>query len=582
MQAEKKKFTEWIKILVWFIFMAIIGYLLIASVFSTCYLGDYRYDTMSGVVEINKEHTFYIRDRFLPHIVLFLLFSVLLCICKTDGFKKIFQQKNLGIFICVAAGLLSLFIILEGQYYPKFDQKHIVEAAAALNKGDTSDFDKGGYLFIFPFQTGIILYYQLLERLFGETNYLAMQAVNVLWIVLAYYFFMKISGILWEKRSYELGSAVLCLLFFPYLLYAAFLYGTVIGMAFALFSFYMMLLFEKNEKVSYLLLCGLSMGIATVWKSNYMIFMIAELIYLFLSAISAKGKGFKAVRPKLLLMAAILFCFLLGRFGVNTYIRSLNDGMEVKGIPMTAWVAMGLQDGKAAPGWYNGYNNRVYEENDYDYERTEAAVLDEIRGIVRHYPQDVSASISFFVKKVISQWNNPTFQSLWILDDEQGERWLTQGNGRYLFILWVNLLQTWILTGVFFYAVFRFRKSRLQEILLPMTFVGGFVFHLIWEAEGLYAILYFPLLLPLSICGYGEWRRFLLEKRRKLKEEGWQTEAGKRLKRKIVISAAALVMVCALSYTDAFAKMFARNENTGAFDTYTQDMVDEKDALPGE
>lgn len=289
MTKEKVKFVEWMKKLVWVLFIAVIGYLLIASIFSTCYLGKYNYGTLSGTREINVEHTFYIRDNYMQHILVFLGFSFLLICHKIETCKKLFQKKYFGLFVCIAAGLLSLFIVLEGRYYPKFDQQHVVEAAAALNRGDTSDFAEGAYLFVFPFQTGIVLYYQLLAYLFGATNYTAMQIVNVVWIVLSYYFFMKISGLLWGKREYESGSAVLGLFFFPYLLYATFLYGTVIGMTFALCSFYMMLLYEKNEKISCLLCCGLSMGLATVLKANYMIFMIAEIIYLICSTVSVRG-----------------------------------------------------------------------------------------------------------------------------------------------------------------------------------------------------------------------------------------------------------------------------------------------------
>lgn len=578
--------VKWMKRAVWLLFIIIIGYLLTASIFSTCYLGRYRYMTASGTAETNVEHTFYIRDNYLQHIVLFLVFSCLLLFFRWKGRKRIFEKKYFGLVICIAIGAVSVLLAVAGQYYPKFDQRHVIEAAAALNEHDYSDFAAGNYLFVFPFQMGVVLYYQLLSLVFGNLNYIAFQIVNAVWIVLSAWLFMKISGLLWEKeKGYEAGTVVLCLLFLPYLLYVTFLYGTVVGMAFALLSFYTMLLYEREQKLCWLLLSGLSMGIATVVKSNYMIFMIAEIIYLLLACLSDKITNFKKNAPRLFLIAVLLVCFLVGRCGMNAYIDRLNDGNDVKGIPMLAWVAMGLQDGKAAPGWYNGYNNGVYIENDYDYDKTQAAVKEEIRRIVTRYPQDITTSISFFVKKVSSQWNNPTFQSLWVLEDRDGQdglEWLLRGKGRYLYIFWVNLLQTWILAGVFLYALMRFKKSSLKEVLLPVTFIGGFLFHLFWEAEGLYAILYFPLLLPLSVCGYGEWKKWLCACKREIMENGWKTEAGKRLKRKLAIAFTAVVLVCAASYTEPFAKMLARNENTGAFDTYTQETVNEEDALPGE
>ena len=201
------------------------------------------------------------------------------------------------------------------------------------------------------------------------------------------------------------------------------------------------------------------------------------------------------------------------------------------------------------------------------------------------YPRDITTTIGFFVKKVSSQWNNPTFQSLWILENREGKNgldWLLQVNGRYLYILFVNLLHTWILAGTFLYALFRYKAGSLKEIILPISFIGGFVFHLFWEAEGLYAILYFPLLLPLSICGYGEWKKWLCISRHEIMENGWKTEVGKDLKRKLTVGVIIVVLVCAASYMEPFAKMIARNENTGAFDTYTQEAVNEEDALPEE
>ena len=584
---NKAVWIDWVQKFVWILFALIIGYLLIASIFSTCYLGGYSYSTASQTTEVNVEHTFYIRDNYIQHFLVFIAFSLLLIFVKVERLKKIESHKYFAVALCVAAGILSALIVLGGQYSPKYDQWHVVEAAAKLNDNIYSDFEVGDYLVVFPFQTGVVLYFRLLSLLFGNMNYVAFQIVNCLWIALTYYLFMRISGILWEEkeRSYMAGSALIGMLFFPYLLYATFLYGTVVGMAFALLSFYMMLLYMRNPKVHYLLICGLSMGIATVVKSNYMIFLIAEVIYLLLKIMSEKAAEFKKALPKLLLIVVLLGFFIIGRFGVDAYIRSVNDGAKIKGIPMTAWIAMGLQDGKAAPGWYNGYNNAVYIENDYDYDKTAAAVMDEIKRIVTGYPKDIQTSVSFFVKKVSSQWNNPTFQSLWVLEEREGKdgvAWLLHGTGRYLYIFWVNLLQTWILAGTFLYAVFRFRKSSVEEIILPITFVGGFVFHIFWEADGLYAILYFPLLLPLSICGYGEWRKRLLTKKDEIASGGWKTEYAGSLKKKIAICITAVIVVCALSYTDPFAKLIARNDNTGAFDTYTQETVNEHDALPGQ
>lgn len=570
---------------IWLLFAVIVGYLLLASIFSTCYLGGYRYPTADASVEVNIEHTFYIRDHFLQHIVVFLLFSLCLLCIKAGRIGRVIRSRYFVPAVCIVSGVLAAAFVLAGQYYPKYDQMHVIEAAARLNRHVYSDFDRGEYLFVFPFQTGTVTYFRLLTYVFGENHYVAFQLVNCLWIAMAYWLFAKIARILWggDRQACEAGTALAGLLFAPYLLYATFLYGTVVGMAFALLSFYMMLCCERDARWWQFFLCGLSMGIATVVKSNYMIFMIAQILCLLLRAWTDRRDGMRRIVRRLALILVLLVFFAAGRWSVDAYVRAVNQGNEVKGIPMTAWVAMGLQDGKAAPGWYNGYNNGVFIENDFDYDRTSDAVMAEIERIVRGYPENLRTSVSFFVKKISSQWNNPTFQSLWILEEREGRgglAWLLHGKGRYAYTFWVNLMHTWMLAGVFLYAVLRRRKHSVSELLLPLTFVGGFVFHIFWEAEGLYAILYIPLLLPMCICGYGEWRSWLLARRAEFAEAGKGSAAARRMERELMIGAAVVTAVCVLSYTDPFAKLIARNENTGVFDVYTQETVDEKNALP--
>lgn len=583
MITERMTPIEWIKRAVWILFTLMIGYLLIASIFSSCYIGQYRYvtDMAAKTTEVNIEHTFYIRDHYLPHILLFILFSGALLFAKLKENKGLFQKKYFIVMICLFAGILSIVIVLAGQCYPKFDQRSVMEAAAALRQNDFSVLEEGGYLFLYPHQMGIIMYFQMLSELFGNLNYVAFELINVIWIVLAYYILVKLADILWGQHQYDSGTAVLCLFFLPYLFYATFLYGTVVGVTFALLSFYTMFLFEKNAKIQYLLICGFSMGIAAVLKSNYQIFLIAELIYLLFSCFPIKSTGKETIFRKLMLILTLVICLGLCRLGVLEYGKSLNHGVAFSGLPMTTYIAMGLQDGKSAPGWYNGYNNTAYVENDYDYEKTDLAAKSEIKKIISGYPWDIMASISFFVKKISSQWNNPTFQSLWIQDDKEGEAslsWILSGSGRYIYTFFVNLLHTWILAGTFLYAVLRFKVCHWKEMLLPITFIGGILFHIFWEAKSIYAMPYFLLLLPLCICGYGQWRQWLLDRKNEILENGWKSEVGICLKKKVVAGIIIIIVVCGLSYTEPFAKIFARNDNTGVFNTYTQEMVNEDEA----
>lgn len=578
MESKIVRWTEGIRKLIWLLFLFIIGYLLIASVFSTCYTGTISYTTNAGVVEQNNEHTFYIRDAWWLHFIVFSIFSIFL-ILKREKAKDIYiYRKCFGIFICIA--VILLYFVLATQYYPISDQRRVMEIGGAIHQGDYTALEPGGYLFLHPHQKGIVLYFQILSMLFGDKNCTAFELVNAVWIWISYLLLVKLSMELWREqdKKTEIRTAVVCLLFLPYLFYASFLYGTVVGEMFALLSFYMVLNFNRNPKWRYVAAGGLSMEAAIILKSNFQIFLIAVMIYLFIRCLIV-GKSKDVMLWKCIAFILVFAgCVIVGNAGMNRYITSLNHGNEVKGVPMIAYVAMGLQDGKAAPGWYNGYNVTVYKTNNFDYDLAEKEAKENIAETISGYSQDLMASVSFFVKKVFSQWNNPSFQSLAILQNREGKdglRWLMSGNGRTVYLFLMNLLHTWILAGAFLFGILRLKKGRWEETLLLLTFIGGFVFHLFWEAKALYAMPYFLLLIPLCASGYVEWKGWICIKRRELLLRGWKAEQGRKVKKGLLLFLTGAVLICALSYTELFAKAFARNDDTGIFNIYTQEMVNQ-------
>lgn len=562
MKSKETILSIFLKNAVWIFFAIIVGYLLFSSIFSTCYIGRLEYLIDSGATEINSEHTFYIRDSYIVHFIVFLLCSMLLFIGGKKE-NKIIPYRYIGMAMLLISAILCLYVVCAGQYYPKYDQASVIGAAAAFNTGDYSVLESGGYIYKYPHQFGITIFYMILSKIFGNLNIIAFQIVNGICILLSYYLLARIAKLLTHGKEWsDAATLIVCAVFLPYIFYVTFLYGTVVGFCLAILSFYHMLLFREKCKWIYMLSSGLCIMLAAILKSNYMVFMIAMLIYLVGNAIADFDIDRKTAYMSLIFGTVVLVFFFAGRWGINRYLTSLNHGEQIRGIPMMTYITMGLQDGKTAAGWYNGYNNTVYEQNMYDYAKTADAAKEDLVKIVRKYPEDMSASISFFVKKVTSQWNNPTFQSLWILDERSGKNglaWIMQGNARYLYIIFVNVLQTWILVGTFLYALLRIKKSTWQEILLPLAFIGGFLFHTFWEAQSVYAMPYFLLLFPLCIWGYAEWAEYLAQRRFNRK--------------RLLVTAMIVVLICAASYTDGFCKLFARNDDTGVFDTYAQETV---------
>ncbi len=74
--------------------------------------------------------------------------------------------------------------------------------------------------------------------------------------------------------------------------------------------------------------------------------------------------------------------------------------------------------------------------------------------------------------------------------------------GQNFFSKILNLLQFMVLMGSLLFCVFDTSRIKNGWIMLQTIFVGGFLFHVFWEAKCQYTLPYFILLIPIAIKGY--------------------------------------------------------------------------------
>ena len=154
--------------LVMILFTLIVGYLLISSIFSTAYIGEMEYPTLSGIRESTTEHTYFVRDYWWLHILVFVGISLVMYLMDKRGGLSQKQIKNIYVIAILLYILISSIIIIVGNVAPRFDQKHCMEIANQLKIGDFKEIQPGGYLFIYPFQVGIVIAIEILSSIFGN------------------------------------------------------------------------------------------------------------------------------------------------------------------------------------------------------------------------------------------------------------------------------------------------------------------------------------------------------------------------------------------------------------------------------
>ena len=117
-------------------------------------------------------------------------------------------------------------------------------------------------------------------------------------------------------------------------------------------------------------------------------------------------------------------------------------------------------------------------------------------------------AFDFFSKKILSQWNEPEFESIWVskvkshtvpVDGGLGKA-VYEGSLGQLLALHFNLYMqiVYLLFAVGIYLMFINKKTNIETMLLPLVALGGFGYHLLFEGKSQYVLTYIPLLIPVA------------------------------------------------------------------------------------
>ncbi len=231
-------------------------------------------------------------------------------------------------------------------------------------------------------------------------------------------------------------------------------------------------------------------------------FMIAFAAILIIGVI-------RLIRNRRLCELVCLLLCVLSVLGVSAAVKAhyeaRTDIVFGDGIPMASWLAMGLNESSIAPGWYNGsYTVTNFHAHNMDPDAAADASVEVIKERLKLFSSDPQYASDFFAKKITSQWNEPTYQSLWTnqVRGRYGEMGklatfaLVDGEARVKSFMdgYVELI--FALTALA--AIFLIGKREIDHALLPTVILGGFIYHALFEAKSQYAIVYLVLMLPLA------------------------------------------------------------------------------------
>lgn len=482
----------------------IVGIIGILSIFITAYFNSTFYHP--------EEKTSFKYSVGIIEIIITSLVVLLILFINKKILKKI-PSIFILIPIAIFSFLLYIYWINAIRLNPETDQKLIHEMALTLLGGNIGIYaNVSQYLFLYPYQFALTFVVSLIYRLFGE-NFLYIQYLNAICSIVNIFLLFYISKLIFKNENVQ---KILSLLLGGFSLYWMFFnvhfYGNIIGLTLALIAILFTILYLEKDKFYYLIPAGISISLSILIKTNYYIFLCAIICILLLNII-------KKWNLKVLLIFPI---FIISYFSINIGYEQILKHYNIDsstGVPMINYIYMGMAEPTdLSPGWYTGDQVKVYTESNYNKEKNSELISELIKNRLNYFIKNPIEFLNYYSQKIGSTWLNPTFQTVWCSLPGTRYRWypdyahylgyhekVLSMVGGNLYKLEENYFNIYQIIIFIFASIGLFKISNntisLKFYLLPITFIGGFLFHILWETKSIYVIQYYFILLPFAAFG---------------------------------------------------------------------------------
>lgn len=506
--SNKDKFINVLIKILLVLLACILSFILIAAITHTAYF--FKYIPSDPV-----ETMHYSKDNILVN----LLFSMFL-VGTLMIIKKIINKINKKAMIAASIIITSIIGVLWVNFVKApviGDQRYVITAARLFAENDFENI-KQSYFFMHPLQYGCVLGMELIMRLFISPDNITFQFINVGFIAASMYLIYKMTDKIYQKESISKLLGVLYVITLVIPMFNVVVYGNIFGMFFSLLGIYMLMKFFEDYKIRYIVLTSISMLFAIMFKSNYQIIMIAMVISLVIDLI----KKFK-IKTLICLASIVLFSLIANPLVYK--IVEIRTGKEVNsGIPMITYVAMAIQEKTSRPsGWYHDSSNVeiIYTQAEYDIEKTKEKSMEIITERVKAFCKYPVMMIKFYQDKICSTWIEPAFQTMWwstpggeyerqpqeykdYIENNEFLNELLFGKYKSSYLKYLDIVQICIYSLSLVSVVYGIKNNNYNHTnsILLIVFVGGFLFHILWETKSIYVIPYYIMLIPSASNGF--------------------------------------------------------------------------------
>ena len=431
--------------------------------------------------------------------------GVLFLFFKLDRkFPKQAKVLEKVIVACLLIGYMCGGIVysLTSPYYPQGDQLNTTAGAYYVLQGNYTMFQPLGYIGMCPHQKGLLFFYEICFRLFGDFNYTPVRIITVFMNTLTMYMGYRLIKDLGGSEYSGVLYSVFMFFCVPYFGLIPYAYGDLPSIFGIMVMVYFYNRYYSGGGVLNILLSVAGAAFAVLNRS-------AAWIAIFALIITATFLALK--KKKMYPLACTLFIAFvsyLALTAVNIGYEKITGYDRHTGSPTFAYIAMGMQVSRGAPGVYNRYHQIVYEMYDGDREQASAEAKMFIKARLEEFKEEPSMAYEFYRDKLLFQWNDPFFEwNTHMYSFKEGTELTGFYNDLYKGGLHDNLFKFMNRYQAFIYLlcliaavkglvmIIREEKSYIFNWFFHIYFIGGILFSLIWEAKARYSLPYFMIMI---------------------------------------------------------------------------------------
>jgi len=411
---------------------------------------------------------------------------------------------------CMCAGII---LLIWGRSAPAGDAYSVYSLARNLALGNTSVIHPTeSYISYYPQQIGLIAFWEMIMRVVNllPTDLHAYHFIKLLYCVLAcviVFFQEKIVHILWRNPKIDCLYLILAATNVPLLMYTSFIYGEIPSYAATTIGIYLLFRMFSNRKVSSAIGCLFFLALSVMLRKNSLIFIIAIVLVTLLWALYQKRAGLLCFCVACVVSATTVLPFV-------EQIYEYRSGNEIQsGVTATSYFAMGMQEAPRSSGWYNAFNYNTYQQSGMNPDIANEISRRAITERLAYFKENPAYAASFYLEKYLSQWVDGSYacrQASLAVEGGRNNFFHELYSGKYskYLIVYCDFYQNIMYLGAFLFCLAGIKKTpkaeeafRLPAYLGLIAVIGGYLFHMLWEANARYIFPYALSMLPYSAFG---------------------------------------------------------------------------------